>query len=800
MSQPELAERAAQLLARLLGYAELRARFRRDPAGVCAEFGLVEVARELREGGNVLETLEMRESRSNLAGAFMAAASEAIGALSSVDHLHDHQVAAGGADAPGDVGKLGAVAEQAHDFDFGAVRQLAEVHYGFVRASNSGVDYGKLLSAGYNGVLFHPDDPDLAQAISTARAAGIPDVGIWAPAHGQDPEAFALGLAALTDKYHPSIVVPDVEFEGKGPPGSPQWEWSEKFAKLYHKLEPDQTWAVTVMPFQEPCNYGAFTHRGAGVWPQTYGETYDTTFDPQAVIQRLIVNGVDPDVINPVLAPNQSGAGLSHYASYALDDFGGNYPAYVRSEHVPELPTTGSPATGPPAAPDPAADTPPSADPVADTPPSADPAADTPPSADPAALLGRPAPAATGPSPGSGFFDILAPAEPKGDVPAGRTLHSLSAVEARAGHQASQIPTHEVASEAAHVLPDPADAYPGDGASREAIAHWMARQAHKAGLPGELPVMAAWVESGLRNLHYGDRDSIGFFQTRTSLWGHLNAELQLKWFIDHALAVRRQHVTAGDRTFGEDDRSWGSWVADVERPSYEYRDRYQQVLDEVRQLLRSSASARPHGATRAALEHGVDLAGAGPAAGRATAALAIAERYLGTPYLWGGDKPPRFDCSGLVQYAYGQVGVHLPRVAADQFRVGIHLTRDQLRPGAGVFFADSHGYIHHEGIYIGSGKFLHAPHTGDDVKISSLDEPYYAKQFAGGRWFTGLADHNVPVRQAVAAHGESPDESDVVNALLSDQGRTSPTPPSTVQFLPAVSDPEGDAPPPDASR
>ena len=121
-------------------------------------------------------------------------------------------------------------------------------------------------------------------------------------------------------------------------------------------------------------------------------------------------------------------------------------------------------------------------------------------------------------------------------------------------------------------------------------------------------------------------------------------------------------------------------------------------------------------------------------------ALLVAEKYIGTPYHWGGDTPATgFDCSGLVQYSYSQLGIHIPRVAADQFNVGIPVTKAELRPGDIVFFKDSTGYVHHEGIYIGNDMFLHAPHTGDVVKVSSLDTPYYAQQFAGGRDVTGLA-------------------------------------------------------------
>jgi cell wall-associated NlpC family hydrolase len=119
---------------------------------------------------------------------------------------------------------------------------------------------------------------------------------------------------------------------------------------------------------------------------------------------------------------------------------------------------------------------------------------------------------------------------------------------------------------------------------------------------------------------------------------------------------------------------------------------------------------------------------------QAARAIAVASQYLGTPYHWGGSSPSTgFDCSGLAQYAYGQSGVSIPRIAADQAKVGMPVDRASLQPGDLVFFQDSTGYVHHVGMYLGNDKFIQAPHTGDVVKISSLDEPYYAGQFAGGR-------------------------------------------------------------------
>ena len=93
---------------------------------------------------------------------------------------------------------------------------------------------------------------------------------------------------------------------------------------------------------------------------------------------------------------------------------------------------------------------------------------------------------------------------------------------------------------------------------------------------------------------------------------------------------------------------------------------------------------------------------------------------LGTPYVWAGSAPGGFDCSGLVMWAYAQVGVSLPHSSYGQYGYGVPVSRDQLQAGDLVFF-DGLGHV---GIYIGGGQFVHAPHTGDVVKISSLDESW----------------------------------------------------------------------------
>jgi hypothetical protein len=119
--------------------------------------------------------------------------------------------------------------------------------------------------------------------------------------------------------------------------------------------------------------------------------------------------------------------------------------------------------------------------------------------------------------------------------------------------------------------------------------------------------------------------------------------------------------------------------------------------------------------------------------GPGTRAVAIAERFLGVRYIWGGASPfSGFDCSGLVMYVYGQLGIHLTHFSGAQWNEGTRiLTPDDLAPGDLVFFDRGPSGPGHVGIYIGGTDFIHAPHTGDVVKISSLYESSYSFSYVG---------------------------------------------------------------------
>jgi peptidoglycan DL-endopeptidase CwlO len=146
--------------------------------------------------------------------------------------------------------------------------------------------------------------------------------------------------------------------------------------------------------------------------------------------------------------------------------------------------------------------------------------------------------------------------------------------------------------------------------------------------------------------------------------------------------------------------------------------------------LQAQAAVTQASITAAAAEALADAPPPPPDGTRATQVVSIAMQYLGVPYVWGGSSPSTgFDCSGFIMYVYAQIGIGLPHHAASQYGYGVAVSSEDLQPADLVFF-DGLG---HAGIYIGGGQFIHAPHTGDVVKISSLYESWYSSTFVGAR-------------------------------------------------------------------
>ena len=117
-----------------------------------------------------------------------------------------------------------------------------------------------------------------------------------------------------------------------------------------------------------------------------------------------------------------------------------------------------------------------------------------------------------------------------------------------------------------------------------------------------------------------------------------------------------------------------------------------------------------------------------PTNDRGVIAARMAESYLGVPYVWSGASPTGFDCSGLVSYVYGRLGVSIPHNAAQQYRFGTPIDRDELAPGDVVFF----DRLRHNGIYVGDGRFVHATTPGG-VKMARLQDDWFRQRWVGAR-------------------------------------------------------------------
>ena len=185
----------------------------------------------------------------------------------------------------------------------------------------------------------------------------------------------------------------------------------------------------------------------------------------------------------------------------------------------------------------------------------------------------------------------------------------------------------------------------------------------------------------------------------------------------------------------ERQRLLGSVRAEIARLRAQERARQAELERRARAALaarrKAAAASEPDAAPRAAHQDETESVAAPsteqasppvappPAdASRGAQVVAIAMRYLGVPYKWGGASPSTgFDCSGLTMYVYAQIGISLPHYAAAQYGMGVAVSRDQLQPGDLVFYRG----LGHMGMYIGGGNYIHAPQTGDVVKISSVN-------------------------------------------------------------------------------
>ncbi|QRP44979.1 C40 family peptidase [Amycolatopsis sp. FDAARGOS 1241] len=229
----------------------------------------------------------------------------------------------------------------------------------------------------------------------------------------------------------------------------------------------------------------------------------------------------------------------------------------------------------------------------------------------------------------------------------------------------------------------------------------------------QVAIQAGMTESGLHNLDYGDRDSLGIFQMRPSMnWGSAaqvtDPNYAINKFYDVLLAVP-----------GWQNERPGDAAQAVERSGFP--DRYHRweamasvLVENLGQVVNASGC-------------GEGLGAALPPSQAAAQAIKFALGELGKPYVWGATGPNAYDCSGLMLRAYESAGVILPRVSQDQYKAGAMLPVRDAQPGDLIFLATDPAdpsTIHHVAMYLGDGKIVEAQQTGVPVHVRpfSFDE------------------------------------------------------------------------------
>jgi cell wall-associated NlpC family hydrolase len=220
----------------------------------------------------------------------------------------------------------------------------------------------------------------------------------------------------------------------------------------------------------------------------------------------------------------------------------------------------------------------------------------------------------------------------------------------------------------------------------------------------------AMQESTLRNIDYGDRDSLGLFQQRPSQgWGSpaqvTDPVYSTTIFIERLLGVpgwETMPVTVAAQT--------------VQRSAFP--DAYAKWEGLAAELVQQLADvADPAGCGRAAVL----------AEGVAGTAIAFALAEVGKPYVWGATGPDTYDCSGLMLRAFQAAGINLPRVSRQQFYAGGHVPVAQAQAGDLLFYAtdpSDPSTIHHVTLYMGDGQMVEAPYTGESVRVRPVPWEY----------------------------------------------------------------------------
>jgi hypothetical protein len=549
-----MARDETRLLERLLSDPDFRTRFRSDPEAAAREAGL-ELGDQLgANGGNAMQTLDFRESKSSFAGALMAAAAEGFSIYELAQHVlpgidEAHAAVTGGHWDPDQFGQAGTggpeTADTAtlldnHNVAFDAtgiadlkagridprvvsvLEELAKKHKLAISAMVS--DHDKLTAGGSISNHYY------GRAVDIATVDGRPvSPGNLAA------RQIAVALASLPASIRPSEIGSPWQL-----PGAAYFSDSEHQNHLHVAF--DDPIAANWTPPPGLSAEASPASPAAEVAPAPQPVAQSDAAKAAAIVQPL----VNPDDLEGNLDDEDAGADEADGSNEDEADEGG-----VDEEDGGDDEDQGD-------------------------------------AEDAGGDDGEDAPGE-----GSNGEDATDDNADSSDSPPSGGSDSGSSDSGSSDSGSSDSGSSDPSSSDPGQIPG-ADAidttYPGDNAPKQQLATWMADAAEKRGLPRELPVMAALTESSLRNLNYGDADSIGFFQMRTSIWDQgeyagygQHPEKQVQWFLDQAEAIKKQRVSRGLSV--DDPNQYGQWIADVERPAAQYRGRYQLRLEEARGLL-----------------------------------------------------------------------------------------------------------------------------------------------------------------------------------------------------------------------
>jgi cell wall-associated NlpC family hydrolase len=231
-----------------------------------------------------------------------------------------------------------------------------------------------------------------------------------------------------------------------------------------------------------------------------------------------------------------------------------------------------------------------------------------------------------------------------------------------------------------------------------------------------------------------DAQVVGGLRTQKARLAELKAQLEKdRATAAEAVAAREREKARAEALQAEHERVMNSASAELRQMIEAEKERERREAEAQARLAQQRAAAASAATTVAPATAsggggGGDSSSGGssgaapsaplPSGSGNAAAASIAMQYLGVPYVWGGASPSGFDCSGLASYAYAQIGKSVPHYTGAIWAAFPKVPSDQLQPGDMVFFNG----LGHMGIYIGGGQMVHAPHTGDVVKVSSIGD------------------------------------------------------------------------------